>query len=798
MTVDHALDSVAMQSSIQNKPVDTQPHVHQADVTPVGDFGTRDNTDKQGQLVYEGDACLNTSLLTDAVDRHLDMTRNECTVDLDDAYFKEPVLINSGTLAAGTTGGLAATVQLNYSAISGIPRWNERFNGFARMRCTWHLKVLVSPSPFVSGVLRLWHQPPLSGDLATVARFNNYPAFAQCPGVDLDLGEINAVCLDVPHISVLPWLRIPQQTGIDNGVVNLSYVTPLQLGTGSGVLPSYQIWLMISDVETDGRKPLDSELTNIIPAMGRKVKFAVKKGVKKTKPVEAEEEDKPVSTFLSASSRLADWAGTTFPMVSPITTPLSWVARMGSKVASAFGYSKPDTNLAIDKVVTNRIGYGPNATGNNFAPNCGVLHDAAVNPGYTNMSVVDEMSLDFVSAIKFPIMVTSFGASNVTGDFLAKGTISPWSQLYNGSNRVSEHARKTIAASATPDKPFWPGPALLAASQFSLWRGDTVFNIKLAKTRFHAGRLEFTYYYLNLPGTFNAVLPTTFAAGAVSTYRVEMDLGAGSDFEIVVPFAFDMEYCPYQRVIGVWGIRVVSPLVAPATVAANVPIIVQTSYRDVAYADPTANTLAPMAATGAPAVYPAMAGMADLDAATVGESVKSVKQLLLREHNTFATDEDQFWRQYQPATFALQGYAANPLNVWRWCYAYEKGGLVHRVEDRPQDGIFVNPYVPHGKAFAFETRAAPYITGGAPLNRDMAWRFQRYCPLVGWPTAAAGQTPLNTNFGLTNPRSTIYRYTTPGGNIEAIDLDRYESVADDFRFMHWYSTVPVQFVGGLG
>lgn len=789
----------ASESSILNKPLDTQPHVNQNDVTTVGDFGTRDNIDQQGQLVYKGDACLSASLLSDAVARHLDMTRSDQTVDLDDAYFKEPVLISSGTLAAGTTGSPAAAVVLDHTSIAAIPRWAERFNGFSRMRCTWHVKVLVSPSPYVSGIMRLWHRPALSGDYAASLRIGNYPAFAQCPGVDLDLGEVNAVCLDVPHVSVVPWLRIPSTPNINNGEVYLSYVVPLQVGAGSGVLPSYQVWLWLSDVEVDARKPLNAELSNIVPAMGRKVEYRAKKSSAATKLgtiSEQANQEKPVSGFLSAASRLATWAGTNFPVVAPFTTPLSWVSRLGSRLASAFGYSKPDYNLAIDKMLPNRLGYGPNATGNSFAPNCGALHDAAVDPGYTNMSVVDEMDLNFISGIKFPIMITSFGAANATGDYIARGMVTPFAQVWNGNNRSANHVRSIIAATVG-DKPFWPGPGFLAASQFSLWRADTVFNVKFAKTRFHAGRVEFLYYYTSLSGTANPTVPTTFSAGAVSTYRVEMDLSAASDFEIVVPYSYDMEYCPYQQVIAVWAIRVVSPLVAPATVADDIPIVVQMSFKEAAFADPTDNLVAPMATTGTPPLYPAMGGTLLLDAATVGETVTSLKQLLLREHNFFSTNEETFWQATQPTNLASQQYLGNPLNLWRWCYAYEKGGLVHRVEDKPAAGVFVNPFVPHSKPSTFEIRSAPYITGGAPLNRDMSWRFQRYCPLVGWPTNVSGQITMFATYGLTNPRSTIYQYTTAGGNIAPIDLDRYESVADDFRFMHWFSTMPVQFVGGV-
>lgn len=730
-------------------------------------------------------------MLTDAVQKHLAATRTPTSVVLDDKYFCEPVLISSGVLAAGTTGAAFADIDLRYELINSVPRWRERLNGWRRWRATWHVKLLVSPSPYVSGVLRWWHEPPLTAGFTLptpIVRTLRWEVFSQAPGVDLDVGEINSVCIEVPHISPVPWMET--QSGFDNGSVRGNYIVPLALGTGSGVLPSYQAWVWLSDVEVDGRKPLDTEMSDIVPTMA----YGTKKGG------EAAKEDKPVSTFLMSAARLSTFMGKRIPFITAYTTPVSWAARTAAKVASAFGFSKPDRNTSIVTVYNNRQGYGLNATGLQVSTNVGLLHDAAVNPGFTNVTTVDEMSKDYVTGIKFPLTISSFTAEQAAGAYLLKGVITPWGQFHSGTLRVLKHIKRALLDAGGVGRPFWPGPAFLFNSFFSLWRGDMVITIKFAKTRFHAGRVEFLYYYDPIDAAATALpVPTTFET-AHSVYRQEFDLAAGSEYEIRIPYAYNAAYCGFNNAIGIYAMRVISPLVSPDTVSPTVPFTVMTHWENMEFASPINRLMSPVASAEEAPLYPAMNPVCEM---TVGECVDSVKQLLMKETMLRTIDTAQF-NAVQPLVPGANMDTSNPLNVWRWCYSYEKGGFVYRFSDT-KAAKAVRSMVNHGLNTVTAGPLAPImfgntVEGGRPREQDVAIRVQRYSPLITWPVAASEQVALNNGFGFQNPTLQSYIYNADGTSVTleaGFTSNIYQSVADDYRLVHWYSTIPIQFTAPI-
>lgn len=773
MTVNHALTPVA--TSIENKTETQQISAVEGQVTQVGDLGTHNNREPEGELLFQGDDCRTITLMTDAVSKHLALTRTEQTVKLDDEYFKEPILWASGVLAAGTTGALAFALQCNYASLATIPRWRERLAGWARWRATWHVRITLSPSPYVAGLFRLWHEPPLVGNYTTAAGPQNralqYPAFMQTVGLDLDVGEVNAGCMSVPHVSPVPWLTNPDVTNIDNGYINLSYQIPLTVGSGSGVLPSYQAWVWLSDVEVDGRRPLDTEVSDVVPQAN-----------------EADAEDKPVSTFLRAAGRLSTWAGKKVPYIAPYTTPLSWAARLGAKAAAAFGLSKPDRNTTVQQMLNTRQGYGPNATGNNIGMNTGLAHDAAVDQGYALTTTVDEMSHDYVCGIKFPLCINTF-AAQATGGYLTKGIITPWASVWNGGFRIISHAKPLVQATGEANKAFWPGPDLLVASMYALWRGTNVYTVKIAKTRFHAGRLEFLYYYKNAASTDLQLVPTTFQ-GAQSVYRHELDLSAGSEFTIRVPFSYDTEFCTWERGIGIWAIRVISPLVAPATVASSISYVVHHHMEDVSFASPLSGMFQPVNADEGEDVFPQAC---ELHSATVGEAPTSLKQLLLREYPSNRLPANRWAAEQKTSLLSSTVGVTNPLNMFRWCYVYEKGGKHERHYQSGQAKVVL---VPHGRPESSSWLLGPVMQGGVPDQNDVPIRIQRFCPLFAIPTTPQGQAEIFPPYQITNPTTVDIQGTALGGWVE-IPLDAYtpvfESVADDFRFMVWYSTIPVQF-----
>jgi hypothetical protein len=174
------------------------------------------------------------------------------------------------------------------------------------------------------------------------------------------------------------------------------------------------------------------------------------------------------------------------------------------------------------------------------------------------------MSFQFLSTI--PVWTTTIPwtdtGSNPVDSLLGLFGVSPFSNIY------------TTVVNTVTFSHF--SPLQLIANHFEYWRGSIVYKFKFVKTEFHSGRLSITFNPNNA-----VVAPHVTPTLADSSYihRQVIDIREANEFTFVIPFISDS---PYKNVgsvaacdIGTFSIRVLDPLVAPATVAQTISIIVE-------------------------------------------------------------------------------------------------------------------------------------------------------------------------------------------------------------------------------
>jgi hypothetical protein len=110
-------------------------------------------------------------------------------------------------------------------------------------------------------------------------------------------------------------------------------------------------------------------------------------------------------------------------------------------------------------------------------------------------------------------------------------------------------------------------PVSFVSDSFISWRGGLKYRFKFVKTEFHSGRIAIDYF---------PSLPTITNTGSPEyVNRVIVDIREHSEIEIVIPYVSNTMYTERAASTGVIILRVIDPLVAPATVSSTVNILME-------------------------------------------------------------------------------------------------------------------------------------------------------------------------------------------------------------------------------
>lgn len=534
-------------------------------------------------------------------------------------FLARPVVIQRGVFGSSDTATTFTPFQLPNQAMT--PLVQEKMKGFFGFTATSVLTLQINGNPFQSGRYMLYFIPiggARGNDPVVFAKVqsheNTLTARTQLPRIELDVNCDTQGQLRIPYVSCHAFTPLVATT---SGVplaqvawVRIAPYVPVYSPAGSNTVP-YTLWHHFEDVKLIGAAA---------PQMASLSSRELSKSGKG--PLE--------STALSVS-RITGLLSNA-PGLSAYARPVRWLADLTAATAQNFGWSKPADAAPVMRSLRTTAPYmgNINAVDTGFCLGAITDNEVSVLPGFGG---TDSDELDIVSLATRPahIHTATWSTSDVYGDTLVYIPMCP-----NPKPKV-----RTIAGAIEIVDNI---PSAFVSELFQYWRGSIVITIKMVKTKFHSGRLLISFS------------PTVYAIGTVvptidnSSYefRTIVDVREESTLTVQIPYTCSQQYLmckrqgsPVNEVFGTVTVRVLDPLVAPATVGNSIQLLIESSMGpDCEFAVPYRTNLLPVfGATpemGDPcSITNSTIGSSSIQvndglmaAACMGEKIVSVRQLL--------------------------------------------------------------------------------------------------------------------------------------------------------------------------
>jgi len=551
-------------------------------------------------------------------------------------YLARPRLLRSAVFG-DTTNTNMYTQYLSRDWLMGNINGFDRLQGAYGFRATIVFRLQVAATPFQAGIIRLGFQPmfdPLAP--AQHNRMLSLTTVSQLPGVNLDLTENTEVEFKIPYINYKNYFT---PDGVNNyGAFFLYSFLPYTAASGIPG-PSYTLWTYLEDIElvsatSPGLQVIQVQ-SGVFESYGRKHAIEFQAGKMTSSDQEA---TGLLSKPLYWGSKAVDMIAIGIPAISSYAGMTSWALRAASKAAAAFGWSKPLVLTEVSRYQNTQNTYQHNADAPDTTWNLGLFSDnhVAPLPGFAG-SDVDEMSIDFIKSQYAVICQNTLTTNDLVGAVKYGFAVTPQSCLWSTkSNRPMP--RDSILPFGTPTTILASGLFYLA-NVFSYWRGTIKVRIRIAKTKFHTGRLLIGFNPSQgfTVGSGSTVVPNPII-GSMNYKSAIWDLREGNTFDFEIPFISPFSYQPMAQETGYFTVTVLDTLRGPETVATAVPFLVEVAGgTDLEFALPTTphyfpaplNSLTPTPQSGDFEPY---SKDTNYDAASnsIGEKIMSVKQLMQR------------------------------------------------------------------------------------------------------------------------------------------------------------------------
>lgn len=550
-------------------------------------------------------------------------------------YLARPDILVSGPLT-NTSRSVVVSIPIGMqNFFASFPNFN-RLSGTYGFRAKICFRLQVVATPFQSGRLRMTWLP--HSTTANLYQNGNFPNFnsnfsSQLPGVELDIADTTTVDLCVPWVNLLDYLPYNFSASstvafpCDFGQMTLFAYLPILSGTGGGN-PTYTLWWWLEDVDTIAAVP--DNMVMLTPQSG-------------ISPADEEARLGKISGPLAYASAVVSMLARGIPSISSYAYPLSWALRASSGLAAAFGWSKPRNQNAVERVIrTNNI-YQNNCDGADTAFSLSMFSDNHVQAltGFAG-SDADEMSLAFVLGQFACISNFSLTPSDTQATLKYACNLSPSAMCYQAkSNWITSFPVGTNVPLASV-KALLTSPAFYVGTAFNLWRGTFKFRIKVAKTKFHTGRLLVGYtpqFTTDFATSTTQFLAPRVISSPLAFKSVIWDLREGSTLEFECPFLVPVAYLNVNESCGNFTIQVLDPLIAPSQVAPILFFAVEVACcPDFEFAVPRTPLLFPSdpscsatyGFTAQSGFQPFATPSTDVASFAIGEKILSLKQLISR------------------------------------------------------------------------------------------------------------------------------------------------------------------------
>lgn len=461
-------------------------------------------------------------------------------------YFAKPLVVWNGTFTtSNSVNDLLFTADLRTLFLAQTI-WTNKLSGYLNFRGTVKLRLVINPSPFHAGVLRMALFPFASSLPSEAGSHTSYREnFSQLPGVYISMSE-NAAEMSIPYVSPTHFMTRDVNETPSWGNIYIKVFEALRTGTGSNTV-NCALWMSVEDVELAGQ---------VIPQMAYEPQVDNRRRKTRGPPSEQEANDGkgPISTIFGNGYRLARSVAA-IPSLAPIAGPASWALKAAEGAASSLGWSKPTIDSGPQRVASANNWYSNNAEGNDSSVPMSLMSDNKLSiitdaaPGDQ-----DEMSINFIKR-----------RWGFVGDFNWPTSTAAGTQIYIKNVRPS--AFDTVLTYQAKAVRLMP-PMGFLSNMFALWRGSIDVKLKLSKTGYHTGALAVTF----VPGTTYPSAPSL--ADTSYAFRTIIDIQEGDEFCFTLPFLVPKDYLSFTENAGRLYVHVVNPLISNPNVASSIDVMV--------------------------------------------------------------------------------------------------------------------------------------------------------------------------------------------------------------------------------
>ena len=474
------------------------------------------------------------------------------------SFLAKPVVVQQGVFSTTDTASTFALIQ-NPSSTLNTPLMADKLKGFLGFRATTVYRIVFNANRFQQGRYILSYVA-LGGADRSLASTSTWVADhsstlvqrTTLPHLEIDLCCDTEGIIKIPFNSAMNFFSfaaITAGTVGSLGVLQLTPYSPLSAVTGN-VTASFTIYSYFEDVQL---------VSAAVPQSGRVFTS------RKKSETQVEQDSMGVGPVSSALIKVRDASAIlgNVPLLSSYANTVSWFSDILASSAKVFGWSKPVSLEASNRMTQNYLPYAANLDSVDMSFPLSLSVENAVGPcaGFSGTDV-DEMSFQFLATIPVWAKTISWPTSAAAN-----------TQLTSFNNGVADDVFSTTVNTATI---YHYSPLQFLAQHFEQWRGSMVYKIKLVKTEFHSGRL---LVYFN-PANYQVApfLPADMASSSYA-HRQIIDIRETNEFTFVVPYIADSSYRETSTTgtgpTGTLYIMVLDPLVAPATVSQSVTLLLE-------------------------------------------------------------------------------------------------------------------------------------------------------------------------------------------------------------------------------
>lgn len=452
----------------------------------------------QGDMVMASDS-VNPVALTDS------------TPDLSlGGFLARPVTIHTFTWSTADAVGVSSAIKpwflyLNNSVIK------NKLNNFAFMRGKLHIKVIINATPFQYGSMRVTYTP-LLGVMGSKIRTNPTSAeplrvpYSQLPGFYIEPQYNKGGEMELPFFYHKNWLDITSATDVQNfGTLEYMPFSPFAVAISTAptsITVRTVAWM--SDVEL----------------MGTTSKLALQADEYGNGAI-----SKPASAIANAASML-----TQIPVIGRFARATQIGASAVSKIATLFGFTNPPN---IENVMPIYQMSAPHlATTEISVPYQKLSLDPktelSIDPTLFGIPNQDELCINYLKKKE------SFFGSATWSTADAENT-----QLFNVKISPVIRDNVTLVNVTTKGYRSYETPLSYMAAMFGNWRGTIKIRVKVICSKYHRGRLKFSWDPVNDI--------TTSDPGINEVYTHIMDIGDSNDIVLEFPYHQALAWCSVHQ-----------------------------------------------------------------------------------------------------------------------------------------------------------------------------------------------------------------------------------------------------------